>query len=88
MYINEEFVAQRPNGYSRFHIKCDPYLRYGQPNSIRVEARAHLDSRWYSGAGIHRDTHLIVGDPVHIALDGVRVTTLRSTTNSPWSSSR
>ncbi|MEU5345398.1 glycoside hydrolase family 2 TIM barrel-domain containing protein [Streptomyces sp. NPDC020766] len=75
VYINEEFVAQRPNGYSRFHIKCDPYLRYGQPNSIRVETRAHLDSRWYSGAGIHRDTHLIVGDPVHIAVDGVRVTT-------------
>ena len=44
-------------------------------NEIRVVCRAHKDSRWYSGAGIHRPVHLVVGALVHIALDGVRVTT-------------
>ena len=42
---------------------------------ITVEARSHKDSRWYTGAGIYRPVHLVVADPVHIPLDGVRVTT-------------
>ena len=73
--INGDFAAQRPNGYTNFYVKADPFLRYGEPNTIRVQARAHRDSRWYTGAGIHRDTQLIVADPVHVALDGVRITT-------------
>ncbi|CUR56697.1 Glycoside hydrolase family 2 sugar-binding protein [metagenome] len=75
VYLNGDFVAQRPYGYSSFNFRADPYLRPGQANKIEVEARAHLDSRWYTGGGIYRNTHLIVGGPVHIALDGVRVTT-------------
>ena len=70
--INGDFAAQRPNGYTNFYVKADPFLRHGEPNTIRVQARAHRDSRWYTGAGIHRDTQLIVADPVHVALDGVR----------------
>ena len=75
VYLNGEFAAQRPSGYAGFAVTADPYLRYGQPNTITVEARAHQDSRWYSGAGIYRPVHLLVADPVHVALDGVRVTT-------------
>ena len=75
VFINGEFAAQRPNGYTNFYVNADPYLRYGEANTIRVQARAHEDSRWYSGAGIHRDTKLIVGELVHVALDGVRITT-------------
>jgi len=73
--INGEFVAQRPNGYTNFYVKANPYLRYGEPNTVSVQARAHQDTRWYTGAGIHRDTKLIVGEQVHVALDGVRITT-------------
>jgi beta-galactosidase len=75
VYVNGEFAAQRPSGYAGFAVTADPYLRYGQLNTITVEARAHKDSRWYSGAGIYRDVHLLVSDSVHVALDGVRVTT-------------
>jgi beta-galactosidase len=75
VFINGEFAAQRPNGYTNFYVKADPYLRPGEANTIRVQARAHKDSRWYTGAGIHRDTKLIVGELVHVALDGVRITT-------------
>ena len=75
VYLNGDFVAQRPNGYSGFSFTADPYLRYGEPNTIRVECRAHQDSRWYTGAGIHRPTHVVVTDLVHVPLDGVRVTT-------------
>jgi beta-galactosidase len=75
VYINGEFAGQWANGYSTFRIPADPFLQYGASNTIRVEAQAHEDSRWYSGAGIHRPVHLLVGDLVHISPEGPRVTT-------------
>jgi hypothetical protein len=75
VFVNGDAVVHEPNGYNAFAAVLDPYLRYGEPNRITVEARAHRDSRWYSGAGIYRPVHLVVADPVHIPLDGTRVTT-------------
>ncbi|MET7782249.1 glycoside hydrolase family 2 TIM barrel-domain containing protein [Streptomyces sp. NPDC005388] len=76
VHINGDYAGQRPYGYSHFHIDADPYLRCGQDNEIRVEARAHQDSRWYTGAGIYRDTWMLTGEVVRIVPDGIRVTTL------------
>ncbi|MFD2840397.1 glycoside hydrolase family 2 TIM barrel-domain containing protein [Populibacterium corticicola] len=76
IYVNGAFVAQRPNGYAGFIVSLDGYLRYGEENTIRVDARAHDDSRWYTGAGIYREVHLWVLDHVHIAeRGGIRITT-------------
>ncbi|MFC7886212.1 glycoside hydrolase family 2 TIM barrel-domain containing protein [Streptomyces sp. NPDC057376] len=75
VYINGDYAGQRPYGYSRFRIDADRFLRFGEENEIRVEARAHRDSRWYTGAGIYRDTWLLVGDVVRIAPEGVQVST-------------
>ncbi|WP_406118296.1 glycoside hydrolase family 2 TIM barrel-domain containing protein [Streptomyces sp. NBC_00989] len=75
VYINGDYAGQRPFGYSHFHIDADRFLRFGEDNEIRVEARAHRDARWYTGAGIYRDAWMLVGDVVRIAPDGVRVTT-------------
>ncbi|MEU4230620.1 glycoside hydrolase family 2 TIM barrel-domain containing protein [Nonomuraea sp. NPDC026600] len=75
VHVNGDYAGQRPYGYSTFFIDADRFLRFGQDNEIRVEARGHEDSRWYTGAGIYRDTWLLVGEVVRIAPDGVRVTT-------------
>ncbi|MGW1715537.1 glycoside hydrolase family 2 TIM barrel-domain containing protein [Streptomyces sp. NPDC002156] len=75
VFINGDYAGQRPFGYSHFRIDADRFLRFGEDNEIRVEARAHRDSRWYTGAGIYRDTWLLVGEVVRIAPDGLRVTT-------------
>ncbi|TRO68555.1 glycoside hydrolase family 2 TIM barrel-domain containing protein [Streptomyces sp. IB201691-2A2] len=75
VFINGDYAGQRPFGYSHFFIDADRFLRFGQDNEIRVEARAHRDSRWYTGAGIYRDTWMLVGEVVRIPPDGVRVTT-------------
>jgi beta-galactosidase len=75
VYINGDYAGQRPYGYSLFRIDADRFLRFGADNEIRVEARAHKDSRWYTGAGIYRDTWLLTGGLVRIGPDGVRVTT-------------
>ncbi|MGA1838273.1 glycoside hydrolase family 2 TIM barrel-domain containing protein [Herbiconiux sp. 11R-BC] len=75
VFVNGVFAAQRPSGYATFAVGLDPFLNYGEQNVVRVEMRVHDDSRWYAGAGIHRDTALVVTELVHIPLDGVRVTT-------------
>jgi beta-galactosidase len=74
VFVNDHFAAQSPAGYSRFSVRIDPFLVEGD-NEVRVEARAHRDSRWYSGLGIHRNAYLHTGPLVHFALDGVRVST-------------
>lgn len=75
VYVNGDKVASRPNGYARFSVEIGPHLNYGQTNEIRVEVRTHKDSRWYSGAGLYRGVRLIVAGGVHIAADGLRVST-------------
>jgi beta-galactosidase len=75
VYVNGAFAGQRPYGYSQFRVDAGPLLRYGADNEIQVEVRAHQDSRWYTGAGIYRDTWLLTGGPVHLAPEGIRVTT-------------
>ena len=70
VFVNGAFAAQRPFGYSTFVVPLDDFLHYGEMNTIRVDARTHQDSRWYTGAGIYRDTTLIVTDLVHLAADG------------------
>ncbi|SDQ30935.1 glycoside hydrolase family 2 TIM barrel-domain containing protein [Microbacterium sp. cf332] len=75
VFVDGAFAAHQANGYAGFSVVLDPFLRFGAVNRISVEARAHRDSRWYSGAGIYRPVHLVVADPVHIPLDGVTVDT-------------
>ena len=75
VYVNGALAGQWASGYSGFTVDLDDHLLVGADNEIRVVCRAHKDSRWYSGAGIHRPVHLVVGPLTHIALDGVRVTT-------------
>ncbi|GAA3383444.1 glycoside hydrolase family 2 TIM barrel-domain containing protein [Cryptosporangium minutisporangium] len=75
VYVNGSLAGQRAFGYSRFAIRIDPYLRFGEDNEVRVHCRAHLDSRWYSGAGIYRDVTLVSKGPAHLANGSVRITT-------------
>lgn len=75
VYINGDYAGQHPYGYSNFYIKADRFLNYGEENEIKVVAKSYDDSRWYTGTGIYRNTKLIVSDLVHIALDGVKITT-------------
>lgn len=70
--VNGEVVARRPSGYARFQVAIDHLLRPGS-NELRVEATAGNDSRWYSGAGIHRDVWVLDAGPVHLDPGGLRV---------------
>ena len=54
VFVNEEFAGNRANGYARFVLDLTPYIKAGRPNQLRIEVRSGQDSRWYSGAGLHR----------------------------------
>jgi len=75
VWVNGTMAGHRPFGYSNFTVSLGEHLRYGEDNVVRVECSARDDARWYSGAGIHRPVHLVIGEPVHVALDGVVVMT-------------
>ena len=75
VYVNGALAGQWANGYSTFHVSADAFLRYGEENTIRVDAQAHEDSRWYSGGGIYRPVHLLVGELVHVTPAGPRLST-------------
>lgn len=75
VYINGDFAGQNPFGYSNFYIKADRFLKYGNENEIKVVAKSYDDSRWYTGLGIYRNTKIMVADMVHVAVDGIKITT-------------
>ena len=66
------------NGYTPFLLDISPYVRTGE-NNLKVIVRNGVpSSRWYTGTGIYRDVHLYQGEEIHIAPDGVRLTTLQA----------
>jgi beta-galactosidase len=73
--VNGSFAAHHPYGYTGFAVPIDHLIRHGEQNAIGVEVTAQEDARWYSGAGIYRNVKLVLGEPVHLALDGLWVTT-------------
>lgn len=75
VFVDDELVGNRADGYARFFLELSPYLRHGGVSTLRIEARAGEDSRWYSGAGLHRPVALHVLKPVHIVPDGVVIET-------------
>jgi beta-galactosidase len=75
--VNGRLVGGRPSGYALFHVPIHEHLVLGGPNTVEVVAdNSHLpNSRWYSGSGIYRPVHLLVGGPVRIAPTGLRLST-------------
>lgn len=79
VWVNGDFVGECPYGYGDFAFQISDYFRFGQENEVKVTIKntSQGNSRWYSGAGLFRDVQWIWADsPLHIALDGVRITTL------------
>ena len=75
--VNGHRAGGRPSGYAVFRVPMDEFLEYGADNLVEVVA--HNDqmpnSRWYTGSGIHRPVHLLVGGPVRVTADGPRFST-------------
>jgi len=76
--VNGKEAGGRPYGYTPFFIDMDGLFRYGEDNTVRVEADNSKvpNSRWYSGAGIYRPVWLYVSPKTYIEPEGVRITTI------------
>lgn len=76
VYINGEEVGYWPYGYNSFHFDITKYLKPGQKNTLAVRLENLPESsRWYPGAGLYRNVHIIVTEDAHIPVWGTFVTT-------------
>jgi beta-galactosidase len=76
VYLNGKLLGNHPYGYTSFQYDLTPDLNMDGPNTLAVHTTIEQpSSRWYSGAGIFRDVHLTIVNPVHVAPWGVYVTT-------------
>lgn len=78
VYVNGEEMVYWPYGYNTF----DCYILPDLIQSDSVDIDVYLEnkpqqSRWYPGAGLYRNVHLVETDPIHIPTFGILVRTPR-----------
>ena len=76
VYVNGEEVVYWPYGYNTFDCYILPQLITGDSVDIDVYLENKpQQSRWYPGAGLYRNVHLVATAPIHIPTFGVLVRT-------------
>lgn len=76
VYINGQKVGYWPYGYNSFHFDITKYLKPGEKNLLAVRLENLPESsRWYPGAGLYRNVHIIVTEDAHIPVWGTYVKT-------------
>lgn len=77
VYVNGHEVCFWPYGYSPFHCDVTPYLNKSGSNILAVRLEnLPFSSRWYPGAGLYRNVHLIcTSAKAHIPVWGTFVST-------------
>ncbi|MBO7552421.1 MAG: beta-galactosidase, partial [Bacteroidaceae bacterium] len=77
VYVNGQEAVFWPYGYNSFYCDVTPYINKGGEENqlaVRLENRP-LSSRWYPGAGLYRNVHVIETEQVHVPVWGTQVTT-------------
>lgn len=73
--VNGHPVAYWPYGYNSFTADLDGAVKPGT-NLIEVSLENMPESsRWYPGAGLYRNVHLVETDRIHVPVWGTRLTT-------------
>ncbi len=76
VFVNGHEVCFWPYGYNSFHCDITDYVTADTSNQLAVRLENETDSsRWYPGAGLYRNVHLVVVDDVHIPVWGTQLTT-------------
>jgi beta-galactosidase len=77
VYVNGREVGFWPYGYNSFSFDITDYLNPdGKWNvvAVRLENKPQ-SSRWYPGAGLYRNVHVIITNDIHIPVWGTQITT-------------
>lgn len=77
VYVNGQEACFWPYGYNSFHCDVTRLLTPDGKNNqlaVRLENKPQ-SSRWYPGAGLYRNVHVIATNPVHVPVWGTQLTT-------------
>ena len=77
VFVNGRKVGVWPYGYNSFHFDVTDFLNKDKtPNvlAVRLENRPE-QSRWYPGAGLYRNVHVVVTNNIHIPVWGTYIST-------------
>ncbi|GGZ32104.1 beta-galactosidase [Echinicola pacifica] len=77
VFLNGQKVGFWPYGYNTFYFDItDKINQSGEENllAVRLENKEQ-SSRWYPGAGLYRNVHILVVPKVHIPIWGTYITT-------------
>ncbi len=76
-YVNGKEVGFWPNGYNTFYFDITDFVnKDGKNNTLAVRLENFGEqSRWYPGAGLYRNVHVITTNKTHIPVWGTYVTT-------------
>lgn len=81
VFINGKEACRWPYGYNSFWFDATPYLVPGNNVlAVRLENRTE-SSRWYPGAGLYRNVHLIVTQDAAVPVWGTQVITEETGSN-------
>ena len=73
--VNGKEVGYWPYGYNSFYVDINSAVRPGE-NTLEVDLENFKQaSRWYPGAGLYRNVHLINTHRVHVPVWGTFITT-------------
>ena len=76
VYVNGEEIVYWPYGYNTFDCYILPHLITSDSVDIDVFLENKpQQSRWYPGAGLYRNVHLVESHPVHIPTFGILIRT-------------
>lgn len=76
VYVNGQEAGYWPYGYNSFYFDVTSFLKPGQKNELAVRLENDRESsRWYPGAGLYRNVHLIIQEDAYIPVWGTYVTT-------------
>lgn len=76
VYLNGKKVGFWPYGYNTFHFDITEFLEPGKENTLAVRLENFPESsRWYPGAGLYRNIHVLVTEAAHIPVWGTQLST-------------
>ena len=76
VYVNGKEAGYWPYGYSSFHLDVTDLINGKEDNTLAVRLENLAESsRWYPGAGLYRNVHVIVTNDAHIPVWGTQLTT-------------
>ena len=79
VYVNGQRAGQHHYGYTPFTVDVTPYINKDKKQAnevvVKVDNSEQPNCRWYSGSGIYRHVWLETMPALHIAENGVFVTT-------------